>query len=68
MLKLVWKYYIPVLVFLLGLLTWIGDPNKPMLKSIPIIPGEHQTEISVSLMILALILGLIICKKDHGAR
>ncbi len=32
MLKLIWKYYIPLLVFGIGATTLLGDPNERILK------------------------------------
>jgi hypothetical protein len=58
--KFIWKYYIPLLVIALGILTMSGDPNQPILKSVPIVPGQHQVEIATAFIVFGLLLGVIV--------
>ena len=64
MLKLIWKFYIPLLVFFLGIVTFYSDPNERILKSIPIVPGEHRTIISLGLILIGIVLGAIVYAQE----
>ena len=39
---IVWEYWVPLMFLLLSVDTLLGDPNRPILKSVPIVPGEYQ--------------------------
>lgn len=58
--KFIWKYYIPLLVVAIGVLTMSGDPNQPILKSVPIVPGKHQVEIALAFIAAGLLLGVAV--------
>ena len=59
-LALLWKYYIPLLLLVVALLVLAQDPDQPILKSIPIVPGPYQYGIAAGFAVLALLLALII--------
>lgn len=57
-------YFIPLLVLSIAVLTITGDPTKPILKSIPIVPGEHRYEIAAAFGIIAAILAFIVHRHE----
>ena len=59
------KYFIPLLVAAIALLTAVGDPNERILRSIPIIPGRHQLEYALGFAMLALVLACVIYRHNR---
>jgi hypothetical protein len=59
-----WKYFIPLLVLGISVLTLIGDPNKPILKSLPIVPGQYQHEIAAALAVAAALLAFLVYRHE----
>ena len=39
---LAWEYFVPLMFLVLAIDTLAGDPNRPILKSVPIAPGDYQ--------------------------
>lgn len=64
--KLAWKYFIPLVFFLIGVNALLGDPNKRILASVPIIPGEHQVEIALTFFAVGILLGLIVYRYEKN--
>lgn len=64
---LLWKYYIPLLVFFLGVVTFFSDPDERILKSIPIVPGDNRTAISLGLMLIGVVLGAVVYRNGRKA-
>ncbi len=60
------RYFIPLLLLAIALLTAIGDPDDRILKSIPIIPGPYRLEYAMGFTLLAGVLAFIIYR--HGQR
>lgn len=70
--KLLWKYFIPILLFVTGITTLTQSPDEPVSRGIPIIPGNHQTEIAMAFMACGVIVGICVYlyekkKKDGSA-
>ena len=63
--KLLWKYYIPLLVFFLGVVTFFSDPDERILKSIPIVPGDNRTAIALGLMLIGVVLGAVVYRNGR---
>ena len=59
------KYFIPLLVLAIAVLTAVGDPDERILKSIPIIPGPYRLEYAAGFAALAGILTYIIYRHDR---
>jgi hypothetical protein len=59
-LKTISKYFVPILLLSIASLTLRQDPSEPILRSIPIIPGQYQNEIAAGFAVLGLLLGLIV--------
>ena len=40
--KLLWKYCVPIIFFLLGLSTLLGEPTEPANRYLPVALGDYQ--------------------------
>lgn len=41
------RYFVPILMVLIGIKVYLGNPNDPIQSNIPIIPGGMKPEISL---------------------
>ncbi len=63
-LSVLWKYYLPILMLVIALLTLSGAPDEPILKSVPIVPGVYQHEIAAAFAVFGLLLAAIIFRHE----
>jgi hypothetical protein len=57
-------YFIPLLVLSIAVLTLAGDPNKPILKGVPIVPGDHRYEIAAGFAAIAAVLAFMVYRHE----
>ena len=58
--KLLWKYCVPIIFFLVGLSTLLGEPTEPANRYLPVALGEYQLIVSAALFLLAVALAAAI--------
>ncbi len=54
------RYFIPLLMLVVACMTLAQDPDRPISKSIPIVPGEHRYAVAAAFAVLGLVLAFII--------
>jgi hypothetical protein len=53
-------YFVPLFFAYVALHIYFGDPLRQVMRSIPIIPGEHRDDWAGGFAAIALVLGLIV--------
>lgn len=59
----VMRYLIPLLFLVMGMQVLYGDPNKPISKSVPIMPRELNIEIAAAFFLAAIATGYLLNRK-----
>lgn len=55
--KTLWSYFVPIMVILGGISVLASDPNKPYSSTIPVVFGQYQMIIGLSLIVAGLLIG-----------
>jgi hypothetical protein len=63
--KTLCKYSVPLLFGGLSVHTLIADPSRPLLKSIPVAPGQYQIELAALFAVIAAAFMLFIRAQDR---
>lgn len=58
--RLIWKYFIPILLVFMG--WWIlgDDPNAPFSQTIPVSLGRAHKPLAWTMIVVGLLLGIIV--------
>ena len=62
LLSIAWEYFVPLCFFLLAFDAYLGDPNTRILKSFPVVPGEHKDEWALGLAVVGSVLAFAVYK------
>ena len=65
--KLLWKYCVPIIFFLLGLSTLLGEPTEPANRYLPVALGDYQLIVSAVFFLLAVFLAAAIRSYEKHA-
>lgn len=60
MMKLIWKFIVPLLLVFAGFSVWSGDPNQPFSTTIPLVLGQYQKIVGAVLVIAGALVGIAV--------
>ena len=60
MIKLLWKYFIPVVLVFFGFTVLAGDAGQPYSATVPIVLGSYQTIVGSGLLLAGVLVALAI--------
>lgn len=63
--KLVWKYFIPIFLVVAGSSVLASDPGKPYSMTIPIVLGAYQAFVGIGLLVVGLLVAAAIIFHDR---
>lgn len=63
--KVVWKYFVPLCIFLWGIILFFTNPNDPISSTVPIILGSYKNYVAAALIVVGFLLAIGI-RRDKG--
>lgn len=63
--KLMWKFFVPIVIIVIGLSVLFGNPDKPFSATVPLVFGQYQPLIGGALIVVGVLVGVAILMHER---